>query len=200
MPKIESTKQAPPDPAQLVQTAPTPSGSASVASTSADSAVPSAQLGGLSIRPRLLGRASTANPSAASSSNAKNVRAALFAAQSVSQGPDPAEVLVKASSRLKRFNDLAQKVVPTEPSDIKALEARLRSGTSALESARQAFQALAELNIKKRIPVDNIEEHENFLVPQFAIAASLHFGACQKMIDQKMATELGHVPTQRSRW
>lgn len=138
----------PPDPAQLVQTAPTPSGSASVASTSADSAVPSAQLGGLSIRPRLLGRASTANPSAASSSNAKNVRAALFAAQSVSQGPDPAEVLVKASSRLKRFNDLAQKVVPTEPSDIKALEARLRSGTSALESARQAFQALAELNIK----------------------------------------------------
>ncbi|AOS03449.1 outer protein P [Xanthomonas oryzae pv. oryzae] len=197
MPKIESTKQAPPDPAQLVQTAPTPSGSASVASTSADSAVPSAQLGGLSIRPRLLGRASTANPSAASSSNAKNVRAALFAAQSVSQGPDPAEVLVKASSRLKRFNDLAQKVVPTEPSDIKALEARLRSGTSALESARQAFQALAELNIKKRIPVDNIEEHENFLVPQFAIAASLHFGACQKMIDQKMATELGHVPTQR---
>lgn len=123
--------------------------------------------------------------------------AALFAAPSVPQGPDPFEVLSKASSRLTRFNDLAQNVVPTEPSDIRALEARLRSGTSAIESARQALQALAELSIQKRMPVDNIEEHENFLVPHFAVAASLHYGACQKMIDQKMATELGHVATQR---
>lgn len=123
--------------------------------------------------------------------------AALFAAPSVPQGPDPFEVLSKASSRLKRFNDLAQNLVPTEPSDIRALEARLRSGTSAIESARQALQALAELSIQKRMPVDNIEEHENFLVPHFAVAASLHYGACQKMIDQKMATELGHVATQR---
>ncbi|OOW68248.1 outer protein P [Xanthomonas axonopodis pv. melhusii] len=197
MPKIESTKQAPPDPAQLIQTAPTPSGSGSAASTSADSAAPSAQLGGLSIRPRRLGRASRANLPAASSTNAQDVMAALFAAPSVPQGPDPFEVLSKASSRLKRFNDLAQNVVPTEPSDIRALEARLRSGTSAIESARQALQALAELSIQKRMPVDNIEEHENFLVPHFAVAASLHYGACQKMIDQKMATELGHVATQR---
>lgn len=123
--------------------------------------------------------------------------AALFAAPSVPQGPDPFEVLSKASSRLKRFNDLAQNVAPTEPSDIRALEARLRSGTSAIESARQALQALAELSIQKRMPVDNIEEHENFLVPHFAVATSLHYGACQKMIDQKMATELGHVATQR---
>ncbi|MFA1289802.1 type III secretion system effector XopP [Xanthomonas axonopodis pv. nakataecorchori] len=197
MPKIESTKQAPPDPAQLIQTAPTPSGSGSAASTSADSAAPSAQLGGLSIRPRRLGRASRANLPAASSTNAQDVMAALFAAPSVPQGPDPFEVLSKASSRLKRFNDLAQNVVPTEPSDIRALEARLRSGTSAIESARQALQSLAELSIQKRMPVDNIEEHENFLVPHFAVAASLHYGACQKMIDQKMATELGHVATQR---
>ncbi|MGV7188428.1 type III secretion system effector XopP [Xanthomonas axonopodis] len=197
MPKIESTKQAPPDPAQLIQTAPTPSGSGSAASTSADSAAPSAQLGGLSIRPRRLGRASRANLPAASSTNAQDVVAALFAAPSVPQGPDPFEVLSKASSRLTRFNDLAQNVVPTEPSDIRALEARLRSGTSAIESARQALQALAELSIQKRMPVDNIEEHENFLVPHFAVAASLHYGACQKMIDQKMATELGHVATQR---
>ncbi|KGU51219.1 outer protein P [Xanthomonas phaseoli pv. phaseoli] len=197
MPKIESTKQAPPDPAQLIQTAPTPSGSGSAASTSADSAAPSAQLGGLSIRPRRLGRASRANLPAASSTNAQDVMAALFAAPSVPQGPDPFEVLSKASSRLKRFNDLAQNVAPTEPSDIRALEARLRSGTSAIESARQALQALAELSIQKRMPVDNIEEHENFLVPHFAVATSLHYGACQKMIDQKMATELGHVATQR---
>ncbi|WP_386338469.1 type III secretion system effector XopP [Xanthomonas citri pv. citri] len=197
MPKIESTKQAPPDPAQLIQTAPTPSGSGSAASTSADSAAPSAQLGGLSIRSRRLGRASRANLPAASSTNAQDVMAALFAAPSVPQGPDPFEVLSKASSRLKRFNDLAQNLVPTEPSDIRALEARLRSGTSAIESARQALQALAELSIQKRMPVDNIEEHENFLVPHFAVAASLHYGACQKMIDQKMATELGHVATQR---
>ncbi|PKV16963.1 type III secretion system effector XopP [Xanthomonas prunicola] len=197
MPKIESTKQAPPDPAQLIQTAPTPSGSGSAASTSADSTTPSAQLGGLSIRPRRLGRASRTNLPAASSTNAQDVMAALFAAPSVPQGPDPFEVLSKASSRLKRFNDLAQNVVPTEPSDIRALEARLRSGTSAIESARQALQALAELNIQKRMPVDNVEEHENFLVPHFAVAASLHYGACQKMIDQKMATEFGHVNTQR---
>lgn len=148
MPKIESTKQAPPDPAQLIQTAPTPSGSGSAASTSADSAAPSAQLGGLSIRPRRLGRASRANLPAASSTNAQDVMAALFAAPSVPQGPDPFEVLSKASSRLKRFNDLAQNIVPTQPTDIRALEARLRSGTSAIESARQALQALAELSIQ----------------------------------------------------
>ncbi|WP_372359519.1 type III secretion system effector XopP [Xanthomonas axonopodis] len=195
MPKIESTKQAPPDPAQLIQTAPTPSGSGSAASSSAASAAPSAQLGGLSIRPRRLGRASRANLPAASSTNAQDVMAALFAAAPVPQGPDPFEVLSKASSRLKRFNDLAQK--RDAPADIRALEARLESGKSAIESARQALQALAELNIQKRMPVDNVEEHENFLVPHFAVAASLHYGACEKMIDQKMATEFGHVNTQR---
>ncbi|AGI07112.1 type III secretion system effector XopP [Xanthomonas citri] len=197
MPKIESTKQAPPDPAQLIQTAPTPSGSGSAASTSADSAAPSAQLGGLSIRPRRLGRASRANLPAASSTNAQDVMAALFAAPSVPQGPDPFEVLSKASSRLKRFNDLAQNIVPTQPTDIRALEARLRSGTSAIESARQALQALAELSIQKRMPVDNIEEHENFLVTHLAVAACLHHDSCKEMIDQKVATELGHVRTQR---
>ncbi|NMI15905.1 outer protein P, partial [Xanthomonas citri] len=197
MPKIESTKQTPPDPAQLIQTAPTPSGSGSAASTSADSAAPSAQLGGLSIRPRRLGRASRANLPAASSTNAQDVMAALFAAPSVPQGPDPFEVLSKASSRLTRFNDLAQNIVPTQPTDIRALEARLRSGTSAIESARQGLQALAELNIQKCMPVDNIEEHEDFLVMHLAVAACLHHDSCKEMIDQKVATELGHVRTQR---
>ncbi|KPL48023.1 outer protein P [Xanthomonas axonopodis] len=197
MPKIESTKQAPPDPAQLIQTAPTPSGSGAATSASADSAAPSAQLGGLAIRPRRLARASRANPPAASSSNAKEVMAALFAAPSVPQGPDLFEVLSKASSRLKRFNDLAQTVAPTEPTDIKVLEARLRAGASAIESARQGLQALAELNLQKRMPLDNIQEHESYLVSNLAVAASLHYGACEKMIDQKLATEFSHVNTQR---
>ncbi|ASL00070.1 type III secretion system effector XopP [Xanthomonas citri] len=197
MPKIESTKQAAPDPAQLIQAAPTPSGSGSAASTSADSAAPSAQLGGLSIRPRRLGRASRANLPAASSTNAQDVMTALFAATPVSQGPDPLEVLKKASSRLTRFNNLVQNVVPTQPTDIRALEARLRSGTSAIESARQGLQALAELDIQKCMPVDNIEEHENFLVTHLAAAACLHHDSCKEMIDQKVATELGHVRTQR---
>ncbi|ATS46185.1 outer protein P [Xanthomonas citri pv. phaseoli var. fuscans] len=197
MPKIESTKQAAPDPAQLIQAAPTPSGSGSAASTSADSAAPSAQLGGLSIRPRRLGRASRANLPAASSTNAQDVMTALFAATPVSQGLDPLEVLKKASSRLTRFNNLVQNVVPTQPTDIRALEARLRSGTSAIESARQGLQALAELDIQKCIPVDNIEEHENFLVTHLAAAACLHHDSCKEMIDQKVATELGHVRTQR---
>lgn len=200
MPKIESTKQAAPDPAQLIQAAPTPSGSGSAASTSADSAAPSAQLGGLSIRPRRLGRASRANLPAASSTNAQDVMTALFAATPVSQGPDPLEVLKKASSRLTRFNNLVQNVVPTQPTDIRALEARLRSGTSAIESARQGLQALAELDIQKCMPVDNIEEHENFLATHLAAAACLHHDSCKEMIDQKVATELGHVRTKGWRW
>ncbi|OQP74976.1 hypothetical protein IA54_011230 [Xanthomonas phaseoli pv. syngonii LMG 9055] len=107
------------------------------------------------------------------------------------------EVLRKASSRLKRFNDLAQNVAPTEPTDIKALEARLRAGASAIESARQGLQALAELKLQKRMPPDNIQEHESYLVSHLAVAASLHYSACEKMIDQKMATEFSHVNTQR---
>lgn len=47
------------------------------------------------------------------------------------------------------------------------------------------------------MPVDNIEEHENFLVTHLAVAACLHHDSCKEMIDQKVATELGHVRTQR---
>ncbi|RNK91509.1 outer protein P, partial [Xanthomonas vasicola pv. vasculorum] len=59
------------------------------------------------------------------------------------------------------------------------------------------MQALAELKIQQCMPIDNVAEHENFLVLHFAVAASLHYDACDKMIYQKMATELGHVMTQR---
>ncbi|WP_186465213.1 outer protein P, partial [Xanthomonas vasicola] len=195
MPKIESTKQAAPYPAQLIQTAPTPSGSGATTSASADSVALSAQLGGLAIRPRRPGRASRANPPATSSTNAQDVMAALFAAPSVPEGADLFEVLRKATSRLKRFDDLARE--RDAPADIRALEARLQSGKSAIESARQALQALAELKIQQCMPIDNVAEHENFLVLHFAVAASLHYDACDKMIYQKMATELGHVMTQR---
>ncbi|EKQ58686.1 hypothetical protein MOU_21020, partial [Xanthomonas citri pv. malvacearum str. GSPB1386] len=47
------------------------------------------------------------------------------------------------------------------------------------------------------MPVDNIEEHEDFLVMHLAVAACLHHDSCKEMIDQKVATELGHVRTQR---
>ncbi|MBV7280020.1 type III secretion system effector XopP [Xanthomonas vasicola] len=197
MPKIESTKQAAPDPAQLIQTAPTPSGSGATTSASADSVALSAQLGGLAIRPRRPGRASRANPPATSSTNAKDVMAALFAAPSIPEGPDLIEVLTKSTSRLKRFNDLAENIAPTGSMDIRALEARLRTGKSAIESARQGLQALAELKIQKRMSLEKIAEHEGDLARQLAIAASLHFDACKDMIDQKMATELGHVTTRR---
>ncbi|WP_460198829.1 type III secretion system effector XopP [Xanthomonas campestris pv. passiflorae] len=196
MPKIESTKQASADPAQLIQAASTPSGSGAATSAPADSVTVSAQLGGLAVRPQRLGRASRANPPAAS--NAQDVMAALFAGPSVPQRPDPFEVLSRASSRLRRFNDLTKELAPTEISDIRVLEARLRSGTSAIESARQALQALAELKIQKRMPLDGIAEHENYVVSHLAVAASLHYGSCEQMLERKLITELGHVPNQRA--
>jgi len=107
------------------------------------------------------------------------------------------EVFNRASARLQRFNDLAMNIAPNQRADIKALEARLRSGTSAIESARQALQALAELKIQQRLSLADIEYREDHLVSHFAQAAALHYGSCQKTIDEKMAQELDHVSTER---
>ncbi|KGR59153.1 hypothetical protein NX79_16035, partial [Xanthomonas vasicola] len=86
--------------------------------------------------------------------------AALFAAPSVPEGPDLFEVLSKATSTLIRFNDWAQTIGRTDTKDIGALETRIGTGKSAIESARQGLQALSELKIQRRISSPDIEAHE----------------------------------------
>ncbi|MCS3361871.1 outer protein P, partial [Xanthomonas translucens pv. translucens] len=150
----------------------------------------SAQLSGLAIRPRRPIRASRANAQAASSANARDVSAALFAPTPASQGSDPCVVLNNALSRLQQFNRLAN-IAPADPGNIKGLEARLRSGALAIESARQGLQALAELKMRQQLPLDQVECHESKLLSHLAQAAALNYNSCQNIICEKMAKELG---------
>ncbi|UKE68707.1 outer protein P [Xanthomonas cerealis pv. cerealis] len=197
MPKIRTTKQTPLDPLQSTQSAPPPPDPGASASASTDVVAPSAQLRWLAIRPPRPVRASRANASSASSANARDLSAVLFAPTPASQGPDPFDVLTKALSRLELFNHLATNVAPTDPADTKVLEARLRSGASAIKSARQGLQALSELKIKERMPLSKLEYYESRLVMNLGQAAALNKESCQNMIDEKMEKELGYVHTGR---
>ncbi|WIH03944.1 hypothetical protein KHF85_13900 [Xanthomonas translucens pv. graminis] len=71
------------------------------------------------------------------------------------------------------------------------MEARLKSGESAIQSARQGLQALAELKIQQRMPLSQVEYYESELVSGLAKAAALNCDSCQKIIKEKMAKELG---------
>ncbi|UKE49399.1 outer protein P [Xanthomonas translucens] len=197
MPKVRTTKQTPLDPSQSTQSAPIPPDPGATASASTDVVATSAQLSGLAIRPPRPVRASRINAPAASSANARDVSAALFAPTPALQGPDPFEVLTKALSRLELFNHLATNVASTDPADTKVLEARLRSGASAIKSARQGLQALAELKLQERMPLPEVEYYESRLVLNLGQAAALNKGSCENMIDEKMEKELGYVHTGR---
>ncbi|AKK66770.1 type III secretion system effector XopP [Xanthomonas translucens] len=196
MPKVRTTKQTPLDPSQSTQSAPIHPDPGATASASTDVVATSAQLSGLAIRPPRPVRASRTNAPASSSANARDVSAALFAPTPASQGPDPFEVLTNALSRLELFNHLATNVAPTDPADTKVLEARLRPGASAIKSARQGLQALAELKMRQRLPLDQVEYHESKLVSHLARAAALNYDLCRKIIKEKMAKELGYVQTE----
>ncbi|QDI02670.1 outer protein P [Xanthomonas cerealis pv. cerealis] len=195
MPKVRTTNQTPLDPSQSTQPAPTRPDPGVTASASADVVATSAQLSGLAIRPRRPIRASRANAQAASSANARDVSAALFAPTPASQGSDPCVVLNNALSRLQQFNRLAN-IAPADPGNIKGLEARLRSGALAIESARQGLQALAELKMRQQLPLDQVECHESKLLSQLAQAAALNYNSCQNIICEKMVKELGYVHTE----
>ncbi|CTP90445.1 putative type III effector protein [Xanthomonas translucens pv. poae] len=126
----------------------------------------------------------------------------LFAPTPASQGPDLFDVLKdgfdKATSTLKRFNHLITNVAPTDQVDTKTLEARLRVGASAIESARQGFQALAELKIHQLMPLSQVQGYENDLVLHLATTAALNCNLCQKMIHEKTTKELGYVLKERA--
>ncbi|PUE89923.1 hypothetical protein C7T87_24720, partial [Xanthomonas hortorum pv. hederae] len=66
------------------------------------------------------------------------------------------------------------------------LEARLRSGASAIASARQGLQALSELEIQRRMSCSDIEAHEDRLVSSLGQAAAMNYLSCQRMIDHKL--------------
>ncbi|ASL00071.1 type III secretion system effector XopP [Xanthomonas citri] len=198
MPRVRATNQTSSDPAQSAQPAAPPQDAATNASVPDDRVAPSAQLSGLAIRPRRAVRASRANIPGTSSANARDVRAALFGAPSVPQAPDPFEVLNNASSTLIRFNDWAQTIGRTDTKDIGALETRVGTGKSAIESARQGLQALSELKIQRRISSPDIEAHEDGLVSSLGQAAAMTYVACEQLIDQKLAQELGATLTDSS--
>ncbi|ATS50925.1 outer protein P [Xanthomonas citri pv. fuscans CFBP 6996] len=198
MPRVRATNQTPVDPAQSAQPAAPPQDAATNASVPDDRVAPSAQLSGLAIRPRRTVRASRANIPGTSSANARDVRAALFGAPSVPQAPDPFEVLNNASSTLIRFNDWAQTIGRTDTKDIGALETRVGTGKSAIESARQGLQALSELKIRRRISSPDIEAHEDRLVSSLGQAAAMTYVACEQLVDQKLAQELGATLTDSS--
>ncbi|WP_249260584.1 type III secretion system effector XopP, partial [Xanthomonas graminis] len=190
--------QTPLDPSQSRQPAPTPPDPGATASASTDVVAPSAQLSGLAIRPPRPVRASRANAPAASSANARDLSAVLFAPTPASQGQDLFDVLNKATAKLKMFNHLATNVAQTDPEDTRILEARLKSGASAIESARQGLKALAELKIHQLMPLSQVEGYEIELVSHLAKAAALNGGLCQNIIHEKMAKELGCVITERA--
>ncbi|PKV16962.1 type III secretion system effector XopP [Xanthomonas prunicola] len=199
MPRVRATNQTPVDPASSTQPAATPQDAGASASVPTDIGPPSAQLSGLAIRaPRAAraSRASRASAPASSSANVRDVSALLFTPASVSGGPDPFEVLNRASSRLQLFNHLVTNVAPRDSADAKSLEARLRSGASAIESARQGLQALSELKIQRRMAPPDIEAHENRLVSSLAQAAAMNYVSCERRIDQKLTQELGSVLTE----
>ncbi|PPV03855.1 outer protein P, partial [Xanthomonas bromi] len=98
----------------------------------------------------------------------------------------------RASTRLHLYNHLVVNVAPRDSADTKALEARLNSGASALESARQGLQALSDLKMQRRMPLPDIQAHENQLVSSLGQAAAMNYVSCEKLIDQKLE-ELGSV-------
>ncbi|WP_024744513.1 type III secretion system effector XopP [Xanthomonas oryzae] len=196
MPRVRATNQTPVDPMSSTQPAAAPQDAGASASVLTSMGPPSAQLSGLAIRVSSEARASRA--SAPASSSSANVRAMLFTPASVSGGPDPFEVLNRASARLQLFNHLVTNVAPRDSGDAKSLEARLRSGASAIESARQGLQALSELKIQRRMSSPDIETHENRLVSSLAQAAAMNYVSCERMIDQKLPQELGPVLTESS--
>ncbi|KFA16516.1 outer protein P, partial [Xanthomonas vasicola pv. musacearum NCPPB 4392] len=124
--------------------------------------------------------------------------AALFGAPSVPQAPDPFAVLNNASSTLIRFNDWAQTIGRTDTKDIGALETRIGTGKSAIVSARRGLQALSELKIQRCISSADIEAHEDRLVSSLGQAAAMTYVACEQLIDQKLAQELGATLTDSS--
>ncbi|WP_164722169.1 type III secretion system effector XopP [Xanthomonas vasicola] len=198
MPRVRATNQTPVDPAQSAQPAAPPQDAATNASVPDDIVAPSAQLSGLAIRPRRTVRASRANIPGTSSANARDVMAALFGAPSVPQAPDPFAVLNNASSTLIRFNDWAQTIGRTDTKDIGALETRIGTGKSAIVSARRGLQALSELKIQRCISSADIEAHEDRLVSSLGQAAAMTYVACEQLIDQKLAQELGATLTDSS--
>ncbi|PPV10208.1 type III secretion system effector XopP [Xanthomonas axonopodis pv. vasculorum] len=195
MPRVRATNQTPVDPAQSNQPAAAPQDAATDASVSNDIVAPSAQLSGLAIRAPRPARASRANARASSSANA---RALLFTSAPASEGPDQFEVLNRATARLQLFNHLVTNVAPVELADTPSLEARLRSGASALESARQGLQALSELKMQRRMSPSDIDAHEDRLVSSLGQAAAMSYVLCEKMIDQKLTKELGSLLTDSS--
>ncbi|KUF20991.1 hypothetical protein [Xanthomonas phaseoli] len=96
------------------------------------------------------------------------------------------------------FNHLVTNVAPTESANIRSLEARLRSGALALESARRGLQALSELKMQRRMSPPDIEAHENQLVSSLGQAAAMNYVVCEKMIDYKLEQEMGSVLTDSS--
>ncbi|KFA17108.1 hypothetical protein KWU_0122015 [Xanthomonas vasicola pv. musacearum NCPPB 4394] len=87
---------------------------------------------------------------------------------------------------MQLFNHLATNVAPTGVADTRSLEARLRSGASAIASARQGLQALSELEIQRRMSCSDIEAHEDRLVSSLGQAAAMNYLSCQRMIDHKL--------------
>jgi len=195
VPRFRATNQTPVDPTSSTQPAAAPQDAGASASVPTSMGPPSAQLSGLAIRASSEARASRASAPASSSAN---VRAMLFTPASVSGGPDPFEVLNRASARLQLFNHLVTNVAPRDSGDAKSLEARLRSGASAIEFARQGLQALSELKIQRRMSSADIEAHENRLVSSLAQAAAMNYVSCERMIDQKLAQGLGSALTEGS--
>ncbi|OOW62943.1 outer protein P [Xanthomonas campestris pv. leeana] len=193
MPRVRATNQTPVDPAHSTQPPAAPQDAATNASMPNDIVAPSAQLSGLAIRAQRPARASRTGAHASSSTSARGGRALLFTPAPTSEGPDQFEVLNRASARLQLFNHLVTNVAPMEVSDIRSLEARIRSGASAIESARQGLQALSELKVQRRMSSSDIEAHEDRLVSSLGQAAAMNYVSCEMMIDQKLIQELGSV-------
>ncbi|MCF5951211.1 outer protein P, partial [Xanthomonas perforans] len=84
--------------------------------------------------------------------------------------------------------------------DTRSLEARLKSGASAIASARQGLQALSELKIQRRMSSSDIEAHEDRLISSLGQAAAMNYLSCEKMIDHKLTQELGSVLAESSQF
>ncbi|NEL37045.1 MAG: outer protein P, partial [Xanthomonas perforans] len=105
-----------------------------------------------------------------------------------------------ASARLQLFNHLVTNVAPRGVADTRSLEARLKSGASAIASARQGLQALSELKIQRRMSSSDIEAHEDRLISSLGQAAAMNYLSCEKMIDHKLTQELGSVLAESSQF
>ncbi|MBV6883479.1 type III secretion system effector XopP [Xanthomonas euvesicatoria] len=200
MPRVRATNQAPVDPAQSAHPAVPPQDASTNASVPDEAAALSTQLSGLAIRTPRPARAARASAPASSSANARSVRGSLFTSAPVSAGPDQLEVLHTASARLQLFNHLVTNVAPRGGADTRSLEARLKSGASAIASARQGLQALSELKIQRRMSSSDIEAHEDRLISSLGQAAAMNYLSCEKMIDHKLTHELGSVLAESSQF